>query len=67
MSSASFVVALRLPHLSDARQGPLVRVAKVPQTVGNLILIASLPLLIWYPITKATHLQLRAELEKMQR
>ncbi|MBC7225297.1 MAG: MFS transporter [Anaerolineae bacterium] len=35
--------------------------------IPSIILICSLPLLVWYPITKATHRQLRAELEGMQR
>ncbi len=34
--------------------------------IPSIILIASLPLLIWYPVTKASHLQVRAELERMQ-
>lgn len=35
--------------------------------IPSIILIASLPLLIWYPVTKTSHLQLRAELERMQK
>ncbi len=31
--------------------------------VPAIILILSLPLLIWYPITKATHVRVRADLE----
>lgn len=32
--------------------------------IPSVILIFSLPLLVWYPITRATHAQLRAQLEQ---
>jgi GPH family glycoside/pentoside/hexuronide:cation symporter len=54
-------------------------VAGVPQTdiallgirlffglIPSIILILSLPLLIWYPVTKASHARLRAELEEIE-
>lgn len=34
--------------------------------IPSVVLILSLPLLFWYPITKASHARLRAELEQMQ-
>ena len=34
--------------------------------IPSIILILSLPLLVWYPINRVTHAQLRAQLEQRE-